>query len=130
MYGLMGAFAGASLLGGVGNALGLAAAPEAGLITLGVADLPITADEVAFRALATVGDQSIRVANQDVAEQAAKEFVGSNPKPLFDRNAPSTVRGWESADGTRRIYGPHVDAEGPHYNLRNLETNGNLHVRW
>ena len=129
MYGLMGAFAGASLLGGIGNALGLAAAPGAGLISLGVADLPITADEVAFRAAATVGKQSIRVASRDVAEEAAEKFVGPGNVPALDRNSGQIV-GWKSADGTKVAIGPHVDAEGAHYNLRNLSTGGNLHVRW
>ena len=129
MYGLMGGFAGASLLGGVGNALGLAAAPGAGLISLGVADLPITADEVAFTAVATVGNQSIQVASRDVAEEAAEKFVGPNAEPIRGGYGSGPQVGWKSADGTKVARWTSADTKG-YINLENKATGGNLHVRW
>jgi RHS repeat-associated protein len=97
--------------------------------TLGVADLWASADEVVNRAVATIGNQSMKVANKEVAEAAAEKFVGPGKLPALDRNTGQIV-GWKSADGTKVAIGPHMDAEGVHYNLKNLSTGGNLHVRW
>jgi hypothetical protein len=65
----------------------------------------------------------------DVAKQPADQFVGPGKVPALDRNTGQIV-GWKSADGSKVAIGPHVDAIGPHYNLKNLSTGGNLHVRW
>lgn len=114
--------------GGIGRLLGLGADEAAVVAASRVVGVGI--GEVVQKAASTVGKESVRVGSEQEAEQAAKQCRGFWGDALYDRNAPGVVNGWESADGTRRIFGPHADATGPHYNLVNLQTNGNLHVRW
>jgi RHS repeat-associated protein len=99
------------------------------ILTLGIADLPITAGEVASRALATVGEQGIKVASRDVAEQAAKDFLGPGAQPIRGDFGVGPQVGWKSADGTRVARWTSAETKG-YINLVNKTTGGNLHVRW
>jgi RHS repeat-associated protein len=120
-------FAVGSVVGGaIGGAALTAAGTEAGLSIL-TEDL----EGVLARAGSSVGNQGAKVASREVAEEAAKEWVGEGARPItsnFGGQAGPQV-GWESADGTKVARFNNADTRG-YINLVNKITGGNLHVGW
>jgi RHS repeat-associated protein len=85
-------------------------------------------DGVLSRAASAVGNQGVKVASREVAEEAAKKWVGEGARAITDR-ATGRVVGEISADGTR--VARFTSAETKEYiNLVNKLTRGNLHVGW
>jgi len=72
-----------------------------------------------------VGNQGARVASREVAEAAAKKWVGDGARPLLDRGTGRVI-GEESADGTKIARWTSAD----YINLVNKLTGSNLHLRW
>jgi len=101
-------------------------------VTSGAAELSSILTEnlegVLSRATSAVGNQGAKVASREVAEQAAKEWVGEGGRELTDR-ATGKVIGEISADGTKVARFNSADTKG-YINLVNRLTGGNLHVRW
>jgi len=91
---------------------------------LGTEDLP----GVLSKAASAVGNQGVKVASRDVAEQAAKKWVGEGARPITDR-ATGKVVGEVSADGTKVARFTSAETKG-YINLVDKITGGNLHVRW
>jgi RHS repeat-associated protein len=96
----------------------------AGITSILTEDLP----GVLSRASSAVGNQGAQVASREVAEQAAKEWVGEGARPITDRITGKVV-GEISADGTKVARFTSAESKG-YINLVNKITGGNLHVRW
>ena len=79
------------------------------------------------RAGSAVGNQGAKVASREVAEQAAKEWVGEGARPIT--NYSGKVVGEISADGTKVARFTSAETKG-YINLVNKLTGGNLHVGW
>lgn len=73
-----------------------------------------------------VGNQSVKVSSREVALAAAREFVGPDAQPIFDRTTGDLVG--EAADGKSYRF-TSIDKPEPYINLQNA-TGGNLHVRF
>jgi hypothetical protein len=94
--GAIGVFAAGSIAGGTIGGVALSAAgTEAGLSILSE-DL----EGVLSRAASSVGNQGAKVASREVAEEAAKKWVGEGARPIIDRGIGKVV-GEISADGTK-----------------------------
>jgi hypothetical protein len=116
-------FYGASALLGVGfYAAGVTSGAE--LSSILVEDL----EGVLSRAGSAVGDQTAKVASREVAEQAAKEWVGEGSTPITDRLTGKVV-GEISENGTKVARFTSAETKG-YINLVNKVTGGNLHVGW
>lgn len=122
--GAIGVFAAGSVIGGTVGGVALSAAgTEAGLSIL-TEDL----EGVLSRAASSVGNQGAKVASREVAEEAAKKWVGEGARPIVDR-ATGKVVGEISADGTKVARFTSAETKG-YINLVDRITGGNLHVRW
>jgi RHS repeat-associated protein len=113
---------------GLRNLLGLGAQEATTQVASRLAGA--TVDQVVIKASSTVGNQSVQVASEDVAKQAADQFLGPGAKPIYANRGAGPEAGWKSADGARVVLDTHVDAQGVHMNFINKTTGGNLHVRW
>jgi len=102
-----------------------------GELTLSGAGTPLAEDlsGVLSRASSAVGNQGAKVASREVAEQAAKEWVGEGAEPILADHGTGAQIGWKSADGTRIVRFTSAESKG-YINLVNKITGGNLHVRW
>jgi RHS repeat-associated protein len=92
-------------------------------------EAPAALGKVLSKASSAVGDQTIRVASREVAEQAAKEWVGSGAREIVDRNTGAPA-GWISADETKVARFTSASKAEPYMNLQNKVTGSNLHVRF
>jgi RHS repeat-associated protein len=86
-------------------------------------------EEILAKASSSVGNQGIKAASKDAAEQAAKEWVGEGAQPIVERSTGEQV-GWKSADGTKTARFTSANKPEPHINLENKMTKGNLHVQF
>jgi len=88
-------------------------------------------ENILAKAESTVGNQSVRVANRQVAEQAAKEWVGEDAEAIPDTHGGKSggQAGMKSAGGTKIARTTSAATKG-YINLVNKATGGNLHVRW
>ena len=122
MYKGFAIFEGASILAGTG--LWAAGAFEgAGMTSILTEDL----SGVLSRAGSAVGNQGAKVASREIAEEAAKKWVGEGASPITDR--VGNVVGEISADGTKVARFTSAETKG-YVNLVNKITGGNLHVSW
>lgn len=119
---------GEAAVNAVGRMLGLGAEETTPVVTTQIGGTA-TVDAVVARASSAVGNQSVQVASEDVARQAADQFLGPGKVPITERSTGGFA-GWKSADGTRVVLEPHFDPQGAHMNLINKLTGSNLHVRW
>jgi hypothetical protein len=85
--------------------------------------------EVLAKAGSAVGNTGMKVASREVAEQAAKEWVGEGAEPIYANRGAGQQVGWKSADGTKVARFTSADTKG-YINLENRTTGSNLHVRW
>jgi len=69
--------------------------------------------QVVAKAATTVGNQSILVTTRDVAEQAAKDWVGQGAKPIVETSTGAQV-GFKSADGLKRARFTGVNKASPY----------------
>jgi hypothetical protein len=86
-------------------------------------------EKVLSKASSSVGNQGIKVASREIAEQAAKEWVGEGAEPIYADRGAGTQVGWKSADGTKVARFTSANTAG-YINLVNRITGSNLHVRW
>lgn len=84
--------------------------------------------EVLTKAGSAVGNTGMKVASREVAEQAAKEWVGPGARQIVDRGSGKAI-GEISADGTKVARYTSAETKG-YINLENKTTGSNLHVRW
>jgi len=84
--------------------------------------------EVLAKAGSAVGNTGAKVASREVAEQAAKGWVGEGARVLTDRSTGEPI-GLMSADGTKVARFTSAETKG-YINLENKTTGSNLHVRW
>jgi RHS repeat-associated protein len=123
--------AGAGLVQGLagmfGRRAGTAAAEDAVLAAGNAFRSGVT--DVLQRAGSVVGNQEARVASEDVAKQAAEEFLGPGSREITQQygNRAGQAVGRISADG-QRVVRVDTNAAMPHYNFVNKTTSGNLHV--
>ena len=82
--------------------------------------------EVVVKATSAVGNQSVKVSSKEVALAAAREFVGPDAQPIFNRTTGEVVG--EAANGKSYRF-TSIDKPEPYINLQNA-TGGNLHVRF
>jgi hypothetical protein len=83
---------------------------------------------VLSRAGSAVGNQGAKVASREVAEEAAKKWVGEGAREITDRGTGKVI-GEISADGTKVARFTSAETKG-YINLVNKLTGGNLHVGW
>jgi hypothetical protein len=76
-----------------------------------------------------VGNQGAKVASREVAEEAAKKWVGEGARPLVDRGTGKVI-GEISVDGTKIARWTSAEKAQPYINLVNKLTGSNLHVGW
>ncbi len=84
--------------------------------------------QVLAKAGSAVGNTGMQVASREVAEQAAKEWVGAGAREIVDRGTGKVV-GEISADGTKVARYTSAETKG-YINLESKTTGSNLHVRW
>jgi RHS repeat-associated protein len=85
--------------------------------------------EVLTKAVSAVGNTGVKVASREVAEQAAKEWVGEGAEPIYASHGSGPQIGWKSADGAKVARFTSAETKG-YINLVNNTTGSNLHVRW
>ncbi len=87
--------------------------------------------DILTKAESAVGDQSVKVANRQVADQAAKDWVGKDATTLTSNHGgePGSQIGLKSADGTKVARFNNAESKG-YINLENKVTGSNLHVRF
>ena len=112
----------------VGGAIGGAALTAAGT-EAGLSILTENLEGVLSRAGSSVGNQGAKVASREVAEEAAKKWVGEGARPLVDRGTGKVI-GEISADGTKIARWTSAEKTQPYINLVNKLTGSNLHVGW
>lgn len=97
----------------------------------GAAELANTAEvqNLLTKAASTVGNQGMKASSKQIAEEAAKDWVGVGARNIVDRQTGAVV-GQISADGTRIARFTSVSKPMPYINLVNKTTGGNLHVRY
>lgn len=88
-----------------------------------------TAAEILAKAGSAAGNTSIKVASREIAEQAAKEWVGEGSRPIYANRGAGEAMGEISADGTKVARFNNAGTKG-YINLENRTTGSNLHVRW
>jgi hypothetical protein len=82
------------------------------------------------KAIQTTGNNGDIVSDKNIAEEAAKQFVGDDSEAIYDRQSGNQV-GEVSADGLRVArYTSADEPNDPYINLENKPTSGNLHLRW
>jgi RHS repeat-associated protein len=111
----------------VGGLLGGAALTAAGT-EAGLSILTENLEGVLSRASSAVGNQGAKVASREVAEEAAKKWVGEGAREITDRGTGQVI-GEISADGTKVARFTSAETKG-YINLVNKLTGGNLHVGW
>jgi RHS repeat-associated protein len=118
---------GEGLAGALGRLFGSGAAEDAAAAAGSAFRAGV--NEVLQRAGSVAGNQQIRVASEDVARQAADEFLGPGSREITQQygNRAGQVVGRISADG-RRVVRVDTNAAAPHYNFVNKTSAGNLHV--
>jgi RHS repeat-associated protein len=117
-----------------GKALGslLGRGAESGIQKLGLEGAAEAASAAEAQSLVTqagsiVGNQGVKASSRAIAEQAAKNWVGSGARNIVDRQTGSVV-GQISADGTKIARFTSAGKPQPYINLVNKTTGGNLHV--
>jgi hypothetical protein len=121
----IGAFAAGSVVGGIAGGAALSAVGADAALSILTEDL----SGVLSRAGSAVGNQGAKVASQEVAEAAAKKWVGEGARPLIDRGTGKVI-GEISADGTKIARWTSAAKAQPYINLVNKLTGSNLHVGW
>jgi RHS repeat-associated protein len=82
------------------------------------------------KAASSVGNQGIKAASREAAEQAAREWVGEGARAIRAGRGTGEIIGEISADGTKVARFTSVDKASPYINLENKVIGGNLHVSW
>jgi hypothetical protein len=85
--------------------------------------------EVLAKAASAVGNTGMKVASREVAEQAAKEWVGEGARTIRANHGTGEAIGEISADGSKIARFNNAETKG-YINLENRTTGSNLHVRW
>lgn len=121
---VIGVFAAGSVVGGAIGGLALTAVGT----EAGISILTENLEGVLSRAGSAVGNQGAKVASREVAEEAAKKWVGDGAREITDRGTGKVI-GEISADGTKVARFTSAETKG-YINLVNKLTGGNLHVGW
>jgi hypothetical protein len=122
-----GASIGEGIAGVFGTRVGTAVATDTASAAGGAFRSEVS--NILSKATSSVGNQGIQASSRDVAEQAAKEWVGEGAQPIVERSTGAQV-GWKSADGMKIARNTSANNAQPYINLVNKAIGGNLHVRF